>query len=184
MTDATRLKQTYLREQIIDGGYDAGTFAEYLANQRPSGEDVDVWSMESLEDMVERFKKDYRSDDVSLQLTATPEKQMSTSMAQKSAQMQSRASSDDDNESGDEDPSLRSPEKKVIDIEDRESSAKQEDVMEEDLIRRTRLDQSDVLQASKATGNLGTLTETERIKKDLFDKALAEKKMALVIKFN
>jgi hypothetical protein len=179
MSDSTKQKQGYLREQIIEGGYDAGQFVEYLASQREHGDDVDVWSMNSLEDMVAKFRDEHLDQNsVTLSPPDTPDKQ-STSMAQMAAMAQSKVSNikdDSDDEDGTNTPQRLNTKNEDI----HESSAKEEDKMEEDLIRRSRIDQSEVLQAAKSAGYAGALSETERIKKQLYEKALREKKSTIV----
>ena len=50
------VKQTYLRKEILDLGYDADHFLEYLLDERKEGDDVDNWSLDSLEDVVQTYK--------------------------------------------------------------------------------------------------------------------------------
>lgn len=184
MAESTKQKQTFLREQIIEAGYDAGQFVEYLANQRENGDDVDVWSIRSLEDMVAKFRDDHSvRDSLTMSPPDTPGRQ-SASMAQMSAMAQSKASQSKD-DSDDDNEDVSTPQKILPDRDDANgSSAKHEDQMEEDLIRRSKIDQSDVLQANKISGYSGALSETERIKKQLYEKALMDKKSTIVDRYD
>ena len=42
MEDATRQKQTFLRKNIIETGYDPLPFTEYLSQQRENGHDIET----------------------------------------------------------------------------------------------------------------------------------------------
>lgn len=54
--DQTKLKQIYLRTEIIEKGYNAAKFADFLGSKREDGEDIEVWSTRSLEDLVLEFQ--------------------------------------------------------------------------------------------------------------------------------
>ena len=54
--EARHLKQTYLKENIIQAGYDAEAFVKFMADQRPNGENIEVWTYEDLIDVVQEFK--------------------------------------------------------------------------------------------------------------------------------
>lgn len=57
-TDPFRIKkQNYLREEIIQKGQDPEEFMAFLKNQKPNGENIDVWSLNDLETMVDLFKR-------------------------------------------------------------------------------------------------------------------------------
>lgn len=58
MEDNREIKQNYLREQILETGYDPGHFASYLCKERSDGDDIDNWSVESLIDVVKQYKMD------------------------------------------------------------------------------------------------------------------------------
>lgn len=85
MEDEKKQKQNYLRQVIIDGGYDAAKFTTYLENQRGSfsiyyirniedGANIDVWSLDDLKqvlfyiltknEVVNNFKRIYADDEV------------------------------------------------------------------------------------------------------------------------
>ena len=49
-------KQQFLRDEIIDKGYDAGLFVEYITSVKEGGEDIDVWSFDELSDLVKKFQ--------------------------------------------------------------------------------------------------------------------------------
>ena len=48
-------KQQYLKENIIDIGYDASHFAEYMAWQREDGTNIDNWSIDDLAQCVSDY---------------------------------------------------------------------------------------------------------------------------------
>ena len=49
-------KQEYLRENILEKGYDANLFANYLiAKKGDDGADISSWSMEDLREVVQEF---------------------------------------------------------------------------------------------------------------------------------
>ena len=54
-TDLTKQKQTYLRQNILDKGYDSTDFIEFISQQRENGENIENWSMSSLEEIVETY---------------------------------------------------------------------------------------------------------------------------------
>jgi len=56
-----RAKQTYLRTEIIEAGFDASLFVEYLNTLKPNGDDVDEWTLEELVDAVTLFKQNQKS---------------------------------------------------------------------------------------------------------------------------
>lgn len=184
MEDITKKKQAYLRNEIIEAGYDAGVFVEYLAEQRENGEDIEVWSMQSLEDMVQRFKE--KVVDVEPPLnddeptfpefpdgTKTPEKPRE-SASQLSAKAQSFKNSHIRDDSEDEDERQIHEAQKAL---AQKSTAKDENQMAEDYIRRTVLDTKDAQNATKAAG---MMSDVERQKKELLEKAVQEKKSSIV----
>lgn len=56
-----RAKQTYLRSEIIESGFDASAFVEHLNALKPNGDDVDEWTLEELTDAVTQFKLKQKS---------------------------------------------------------------------------------------------------------------------------
>lgn len=50
-------KQQYLNEHIVKAGYDKFEFAEYMAEWKDNGTDIDEWALIELMDMVEDFKR-------------------------------------------------------------------------------------------------------------------------------
>lgn len=64
--DETKTKQAYLRKEIIDRGYDSQAFADFLQSQKENGrfgseslgDDIDNWSVRSLELQVHRFQEE------------------------------------------------------------------------------------------------------------------------------
>lgn len=180
MADNTKQKQQYLRSEIIEGGYDPGQFVEFLASQRENGEDIEVWSVSSLEDMVTKFKKDnplHNDEGDTEESPMTPEKPVET-LAQLSAKAQSQRQSINVKDESDEEDEVKMNPCKPFNQENRQgSSAKEESKFEEELIRKSVLDERD---AEKALKSLGMMSETEKIKKELQEKAFREKKSALV----
>ena len=58
MTDQTRIeeKQEYLRQNILEKGYDANLFADYLITKKgEDGADIGSWSMDDLRKVVQEF---------------------------------------------------------------------------------------------------------------------------------
>jgi len=53
------LKQTYLREAIIDAGYDPEKFVQYLGSEKENGTDIDNWDLEELKLAVLNYKRFY-----------------------------------------------------------------------------------------------------------------------------
>lgn len=58
MEENTGVKQQYLRDEILEIGYNPGHFAAYLCKERDDGDDIDNWSIESLIDVVKQYKMD------------------------------------------------------------------------------------------------------------------------------
>ena len=58
MSDQTAIeeKQEYLRQNILEKGYDANLFADYLITKKgEDGADIGSWSMEDLRNVVQEF---------------------------------------------------------------------------------------------------------------------------------
>ena len=56
MEDSTEGKQNYLRENILDKGYDPNEFFEFLMNKRgEEAANLDVWTCSELENVVQEF---------------------------------------------------------------------------------------------------------------------------------
>lgn len=51
------LKQQFLKNSVLNQGYNPGDFSEYLGGERENGKDIDNWSLDELETMVYQFKK-------------------------------------------------------------------------------------------------------------------------------
>lgn len=56
--DQTKLKQAYLREEIMEMEYNPIHFANYLAGERENGDDIDNWSFGSLKKIVIQYKEE------------------------------------------------------------------------------------------------------------------------------
>ena len=68
MQSAKEKKQEFLREEILEPGYDPEEFLEFMTNEGyPS--DIDQLTLKELETIVERFKK--------IKQTGSPEKRVS-----------------------------------------------------------------------------------------------------------
>jgi hypothetical protein len=56
-------KQNYLRTHVLEKGYDAEDFSHFIGKMKTGGilksqgEDIDNWSMDELETLVELYKK-------------------------------------------------------------------------------------------------------------------------------
>ncbi len=56
--DTTEIKQNYLRNEILDAGYDGDDFSEYInSNYNEKGLNVENYTFEELKDCVEKYKK-------------------------------------------------------------------------------------------------------------------------------
>lgn len=53
--DATREKQTYLRTEVLEKGYDPEKFSEFLFSKKEGGEDINRWHINELKDLVRAF---------------------------------------------------------------------------------------------------------------------------------
>lgn len=53
-------KQAYLKEHIVQKGYDKLEFAQYMAESKENGNDIDEWALIELIDMVEEFKSTHK----------------------------------------------------------------------------------------------------------------------------
>lgn len=63
LVDETRtLKQNYLIENIIQTGYDAEAFSQYMAEKKPNGTDIEVWTYEELIGVVDDFITSLNND--------------------------------------------------------------------------------------------------------------------------
>ena len=52
-----KLKQAYQRVEIIEGGYNADLFADYLETKKTGGSNIDNWRFYEQETLVELFKR-------------------------------------------------------------------------------------------------------------------------------
>ena len=59
------LKQNYLREAILEAGYNPEKFVSYLKSLKPGGEDIDNWTFEELKTEVQNYKRYYSDDETS-----------------------------------------------------------------------------------------------------------------------
>lgn len=57
--DHTKLKQAYLREQIMKKDYNPTHFANFLAKERKNGDDIGNWSLRSLREIVIQYKETF-----------------------------------------------------------------------------------------------------------------------------
>lgn len=56
-------KQSYLRENVLERGYDADDFMSFLQHKKENGLDLGNWSMKELEDAVKEFIKLKKEDE-------------------------------------------------------------------------------------------------------------------------
>ena len=61
--DETQAKQQFLRTEILEKGYDATDFTDFLADKRDEGDDLDNWSKNSLEIAVGQFQDEFSPQD-------------------------------------------------------------------------------------------------------------------------
>lgn len=40
-----KIKQSYLRQEIMELGYDSSSFLAFMKSQRPDGDNIDIWSL-------------------------------------------------------------------------------------------------------------------------------------------
>lgn len=58
MSDQERLqKQIYLRDEIIQKGYDGEKFQEFLESKKENGCEIDSWTMDELKQLVSNFQQ-------------------------------------------------------------------------------------------------------------------------------
>jgi hypothetical protein len=51
------MKQHYLRDQILANKWEGNEFADFLADRREEGNNIDSWDYEELVEMVQEFRK-------------------------------------------------------------------------------------------------------------------------------
>lgn len=56
MSEDIKIKQQFLRQEIIDKGHDPEAFIEYISELRDGGDDIENWSSKSLEDVVRKYQ--------------------------------------------------------------------------------------------------------------------------------
>ena len=61
--DETLAKQTFLRTEILEKGYDPSDFTDFLSQKRSDGDDLDNWSKKSLEFAVQDFQNSHKPED-------------------------------------------------------------------------------------------------------------------------
>jgi len=49
------IKQKYLKEQIIDMGYDTENFGEFMCSKKEDGTNIQLWSMDELAAVVQEY---------------------------------------------------------------------------------------------------------------------------------
>ena len=52
-------KQSYLRTHVLEQGFSAEEFAEFLASEKEEGANVDNWSIHEIETLVDLFKRSH-----------------------------------------------------------------------------------------------------------------------------
>ena len=56
------LKQDYLKENVIEQGYDGNSFADFMASKKQNGTDIENWRYEELIAMVQEFTASFHED--------------------------------------------------------------------------------------------------------------------------
>lgn len=187
MDSVKRQKQQYLREEIIDKGYSAQVFVEYLATVREDGDDIDMWEYDDLKAMVKQFQinqsistKPVESREETTTLGAEPSQESKVMSEGQLAALEQRKREE---EMGDEHI--------VIDSDEEEESFK----IQPPIVRYgspggdregSQLDEDffskSIADAKDAEGQV-YLSENEKYKKDLLTKALLDKKATIVRRF-
>lgn len=54
-----QIKQDFLKDNIVDKGYNTGEFAHFLLEQRENGTEIDVWVFSELQVAVNDFQSRY-----------------------------------------------------------------------------------------------------------------------------
>jgi hypothetical protein len=65
LEDLRTQKQSYLRETILEAGYDPQNFVEYLEVIKKRSPDIDAWTLEELKEEVANYKQNYVSQNES-----------------------------------------------------------------------------------------------------------------------
>jgi len=60
------LKQTYLREAILEADYNADKFVKYLASAKEDGDNIDNWTLDELKFEVQNYKRYYSNEESSI----------------------------------------------------------------------------------------------------------------------
>jgi len=84
MDTETEKKQSFLKENILEAGYDPQSFADFMENERDDGCNIDNWTLDELYSIISKFKKKYTlvvSEDRSIQ-ALQPTDRRSTSLFQ------------------------------------------------------------------------------------------------------
>lgn len=56
MSEDIKIKQQFLRQEIIEKGHDPEAFIEYISELRDGGDDIENWCIKSLEDVVFKYQ--------------------------------------------------------------------------------------------------------------------------------
>lgn len=66
-------KQTFLREEILEKGYDITLFQSYMESQKEDGLNIDSWSLEELKQVIYDFIRKYENNELKINNEAEPE---------------------------------------------------------------------------------------------------------------
>ena len=58
--DSTKIKQAFLKKNILDAGYDVNVFVEFLNSKKEEGDKIENWAMKELRGVVEEFQNGYQ----------------------------------------------------------------------------------------------------------------------------
>ena len=59
--DDKLLKQQFLKDNIMGGGYDPNEFGKFMASQKEDGTNIENWDLDELELLVDTFKRLYKT---------------------------------------------------------------------------------------------------------------------------
>jgi hypothetical protein len=76
-------KQTFLREEILEKGYEIELFQSYMETQKEDGLNIDCWSLEELRQVTVEFKKKYENNELKIINESEMEKPMGGKLEEK-----------------------------------------------------------------------------------------------------
>lgn len=66
-------KQTFLREEILEKGYEISLFQSYMESQKDDGLNIDCWSLEELKQVIYDFVRKYENNELKINNEPDPE---------------------------------------------------------------------------------------------------------------